>query len=256
MTGKDRRLRRLFKGAEKRCLMVPLDHGPWLGPVKGIESPRSVVRKVLAGGANALLISPGVARAVENITAPSVGIVLRVSITLGLAPEARQETPVATVDTALRLDADAVAVSIFFGRGHEVVTMRFLGELTEQCNRYGMPVLAEMMPSMESAYEPEAIAHAARIGFEMGADIVKTNYCGSVEGFRHVVTSAPVPILVAGGPTKGYGANSEGSDGTLEMVRELVQAGAAGVAIGRRVWQSEDPQRTVRLIHEILFPTT
>jgi fructose-bisphosphate aldolase / 2-amino-3,7-dideoxy-D-threo-hept-6-ulosonate synthase len=182
---------------------------------------------------------------------PEVGLILRVSIALGLAPEATQETPVATVETALRLDADAVAVSIFFGRGGEVPTMRFLGELTERCNRFAMPVLAEMMPSPDDAYKPEAIAHAARIGFEMGADVIKTNYCGDVEAFRDVVASSPVPILVAGGPKK-----NESEDGVLQMVREVVQAGAAGVAIGRRVWQAEDPKAVVRAIHDLLFPGT
>lgn len=249
MTGKARRLKRFFKGPENRCLMVPMDHGPWLGPVKGIECAESIVREVLAGGANALLITPGVARHVEPFIDPCVGIALRVSITLGLAPEAKQETPVATVETALRLDADAVAVSIFFGRGQEVVTMRFLGELTEQCARYGMPVLAEMMPTMDEAYAPESIAHAARIGFEMGADIIKTNYCGDVLAFKHVIASSPVPILVAGGPAK-----ESGEAGTAQMVREIVDAGAAGVAIGRRVWQAEDPQKMVRAIHHVLYP--
>ncbi len=249
MAGKDRRLRRLFRGPHGRCLMVPLDHGPWLGPVKGIDRPHAIVEQVLDGGANALLLSPGFARAVERLVPPDVGLALRVSISLGLAPEAKQETPVATVETALRLDADAVAVSIFFGRGQEVTTMRFLGELTEQCNRYGMPVLAEMMPSLDDAYKPEAIAHATRIGFEMGADIVKTNYCGDVEAFRHVVAASPVPIIVAGGPSVG-----DGADDTLQMAREVVRAGAAGVAIGRRVWQATDPRQIVRELHTVLFP--
>jgi DhnA family fructose-bisphosphate aldolase class Ia len=248
MTGKERRMRRLFVGPQRRCLMVPLDHGSWLGPIKGIEQPRAVVQKVLAGGANALLVSPGVARAVANCIGANIGIVLRVSLTLGLAPEARQETPVATVETALRLDADAVAVSIFFGRGGEVETMRFLGDLTEQCSRYDMPVLAEMMPPMDEAYAPATIAHAARIGFEMGADLIKTNYCGDVATFRHVVESSPVPIVIAGGPKKGE------SDDLQSMVREVIGAGAAGVAIGRRVWQSLDPEDAVRQMHHILFP--
>lgn len=249
MTGKERRMRRLFRGPDHRCLMVPLDHGPWLGPIKGIDQPQAIVEQVLAGGANALLVSPGVARLIEPIVDPAVGVALRVSLTLGLAPEARQETPVATVETALRLDADAVAVSIFFGRGGEVETMRFLGKLTERCHRFGVPVLAEMMPSQDQAFQPTAIAHAARIGFEMGADIIKTNYCGEIEAFRHVVASSPVPIVVAGGPKK-----ADGGDGTLQMVRDVMAAGAAGVAIGRRVWQDEDPQRLVREIHRILFP--
>jgi DhnA family fructose-bisphosphate aldolase class Ia len=249
MTGKDRRMQRLFRGPDHRCLMVPLDHGPWLGPIKGIDRPQPIVHQVLAGGANALLVSPGVARLIEPITDASVGLVLRVSLALGLAPEARQETPVATAETALRLDADAVAVSIFFGRGGEVETMRFLGRLAERCQRWGMPVLAEMMPSQDDAFQAEAIAHAARIGFEMGADIIKTNYCGQVDAFRHVVASSPVPIVVAGGPK-----NAEGNDDTLQIVCEVVEAGAAGVAIGRRVWQDENPERMVREIHRILFP--
>ncbi len=250
MTGKDRRMRRLFRGSQQRCLMVPLDHGPWLGPIKGIDRPYSLVQQVVAGGANALLVTPGMARLVEPVADP-VGLVLRVSITLGLAPEARQETPVATVETALRLDADAVAVSIFFGRGGEVETMRFLGNLAERCQRFGVPVLAEMMPAQDQAYQPAAIAHAARIGFEMGADIVKTNYCGDVAAFRDVVATCPIPIVVAGGPK-----NSGSGDDTLQVVRDVVAAGAGGVAIGRRVWQDENPQRLVREMHGILFPGT
>lgn len=249
MVGKDRRLKRLFRGRDRRCLLVPLDHGPWLGPVEGIVRPQAVVEGLLAGGANALLVSPGFARAVEPLLNPSIAIVLRVSLAMGLAPDATQETPVATVDTALRLDADAVAVSIFFGRGGESATMRYLGELTERCSRFGMPVLAEMMPSQQDAYNPAAIAHAARIGFELGADIIKTNYCGDVGAFQRVIASSPVPILTAGGPNKGSGEES-----TLQLVREVVEAGAAGVAIGRRVWQSDDPEGLVRRIHAILFP--
>jgi len=249
MVGKKRRLRRLFRGEEKRCLLVPLDHGPWLGPVEGIVHPRAVVEKLLSGGANALLVSPGFARAVEPVLTPSTAIVLRVSLAMGLAPDATQETPVATVDTALRMDADAVAVSIFFGRGGEPATMRYLGELTERCSQFGMPVLAEMMPPQEDAYGGEAVAHAARIGFELGADIIKTNYCGDVEAFRRVVASSPVPILTAGGPNK-----DSGDESTLQLVREVIEAGAAGVAIGRRVWQSDDPESLVGKIHQILFP--
>ncbi len=249
MVGKKRRLKRLFRGKVQRCLLVPLDHGPWLGPVEGIGRPKAVVKKLLTGGANALLVSPGFTRAVEPILDPSTAIVLRVSLSMGLAPDATQETPVATVETALRMDADAVAVSIFFGRGGETSTMRYLGKLTERCCRFGMPVLAEMMPPPEDTYDPQAIAHAARIGFELGADIIKTNYCGDVDAFRQVVASSPVPILTAGGPMK-----DSGDESTLQLVREIIEAGAAGVAFGRRVWQSEDPEALVRKIHRTLFP--
>jgi len=248
MIGKRRRLQRLLVGPKQRCLLIALDHAAWLGPVKGIDCPLSIVQKVLDGGANALLMGPGFTRAVESVLTPSTAIVLRVSLTPGLAQEITQEAPLATAETALRMDADAVAVSIWFGRGGELAMMRYLGEVIEQCDRFGMPVVAEMMPPAEKAYDAETIAHAARIGFEVGVDIVKTNYCGHVDSFKQVVKAVPVPILVAGGPS-----NDEGDDHTLQMVRDVAESGAAGIAFGRRVWQSSAPDALVRKINAILF---
>jgi DhnA family fructose-bisphosphate aldolase class Ia len=249
MTGKQRRMRRLLAGPEKRCLMVPLDHGPWLGPVSGIDCPRKIVASVIAGGATALLLTPGFLRQVSDLIPPSVGIVLRVSVSAGLSGEARQEIPAVTATTALRLDADAVAVSIFFGRGGEPRLMQWLGELIERCGGLGMPVVAEMMPPPEHFYSAEKIAHAARIGMEFGADIVKTNYCGNVASFQQVVATTSVPVIVAGGPSEGE------VDNTLDVAREAISAGAAGVAFGRRVWQASDPEGVVRKLREVVFST-
>lgn len=119
MIGKKRRMERLFVGPEKRCLMTPLDHGAWLGPQKGIDNPKDIVTKVLAGGANALLVTPGFLKQVESVITPDIGICLRVSITCGPSPEGKQEVLAATMETALKMDVDAVALSIFFGRGAE-----------------------------------------------------------------------------------------------------------------------------------------
>jgi fructose-bisphosphate aldolase/2-amino-3,7-dideoxy-D-threo-hept-6-ulosonate synthase len=247
MVGKQRRLDRLLVGEQKRCLLSPLDHGGWLGPVKGIHRPRAIVEAVIKGGANALLISPGFYRRVAPVVPPSVGVVLRVSLTAGLSEDGAQETPIASLETALRMDADAIAVSVFFGRTGDIEIYRWLASLADTAERYGMPVVAEMMPPAGRAYEAEAIAHAARIGMEIGADVVKTNYCGSVDAFREIAITAPVPIIVAGGPSKGDAA------ATVTMARDAVAGGAAGVAIGRRVWQSDDPQALTASIHAALF---
>ncbi len=246
MIGKNRRLKRLFTGPKHRCLLVPLDHGPWLGPLPGIDRPRDIVSKVIAGGANALLVTPGFMRDIEPIINSEVGIVLRVSLSAGLSSEALQEVPSVTATTAVRLDADAVAVSIFFGRGGEVGIMRCLGQLIEQCNGMGMPVLAEMMPPPDNFYQPDTIAHAARIGMELGADVIKTNYCGDIEAFKQVVASICLPIIIAGGPSKG-------EDDTLRIAEEAIRAGAAGVAFGRRVWQADDPEHVVRKLKDVIF---
>jgi fructose-bisphosphate aldolase/2-amino-3,7-dideoxy-D-threo-hept-6-ulosonate synthase len=219
-----------------------------LGPARGIHAPLDIATKALAGGANALLVTPGFTKKITPVLGPAVGIVLRVSILPGLAPGATQEVPIASVETALRLDADAVAVSIFFGRGDEGQTLRFLGELTEAANRYDLPVVAEMMPPAEKSFDPEAIGHAARIGFELGADLIKTNYCGNIAAFRDVVASSPVPIIVAGGPSNGGGDLS-----VLQTLRDVLEAGAAGVAFGRRVWQAADPEGLVRQMAGVMF---
>ncbi len=247
MSGKSRRMERLFRGPEKRCLMVPLDHAPWLGPIKGIDKPKQIVSQVLDGGANALLVTPGFLNQVGHLVKPEVGIILRVSIVAGPSAEAFQETPAATLKTALRVDADAVAVSIFFGRGGECSIMRWLSELIEKSYEYQMPVLAEMMPSSDKFFDAEAIAHVSRLGMELGADIIKTNYSGDPESFRQIVDSVGIPVVVAGG------ANQNGADGTVNMVKEIMEAGASGVAIGRRVWQSDNPGELVSNMRKIMF---
>jgi DhnA family fructose-bisphosphate aldolase class Ia len=247
MLGKARRLSRLFVGEQQRCLLSPLDHGGWLGPVKGLDRPRAIVEQVIAGGANAILASPGFLRAAAPAVRTDTGIVLRVSLTAGLSEQGTQETPIAQLDTALRLDADAVAVSVFFGRAGDLDIYRWLAELIRAAEPYEMPVVAEMMPPGHLSFDAVAIAHAARIGMEIGADVIKTNYCGDVAQFAEIVQAVPVPIIVAGGPKTTVDTS------TLDLVRDALAAGAAGVAIGRRVWQSEDPEAVTRQIHGIMF---
>lgn len=247
MIGKSRRLGRLLVGEQKRCVLIPLDHGGWLGPVRGLDRPQAIVEAVIKGGANALLISPGFYKAVAPLVPPSVGIVLRLSVTAGLSAAGTQETPIASLETALRLDADAVAVSVFFGRPGDIEIYRWLAQLADASQSYDMPVVAEMMPPQETFYDVKAIAHAARIGLELGADIVKTNYCGDIDAFRHVVTAAPAPIIVAGGPSEG------GQDTTLTVARDAIKAGAVGIAFGRRVWQADDPEGVTRQLKEVVF---
>ena len=82
---------------------------------------------------------------------------------------------------------------------------------------------------------------------EIGADVIKTNYCGQVEAFKDIVQSVPVPIIVAGGP-KDSGLS------TIDLVKEALEGGAKGVAIGRRVWQSDDPEGLTRQIAEVMWP--
>jgi DhnA family fructose-bisphosphate aldolase class Ia len=110
-------------------------------------------------------------------------------------------------------------------------------------------VVAEMMPPPDQFYAPEQIAHAARIGMELGADIIKTNYCGDIQSFKQVIAATAVPVIVAGGPSEG------GADNTFDVARDAVAAGASGVAFGRRVWQASDPETVVRGLRDVVFST-
>jgi fructose-bisphosphate aldolase / 2-amino-3,7-dideoxy-D-threo-hept-6-ulosonate synthase len=247
MSGKSRRMNRIIIGEKQRCLLSPLDHGGWLGPVKGIDRPRWIVEQVVAGGANVILASPGFIRETANLIPSNVGIVLRISLTAGLSKKGTQETPIATVETALQMDADAVAISVFFGREGDIEIYEWMADIIQACRTYDMPVVAEMMPPEDRFFEAKAVGHAARIGMEIGADIIKTNYCGNIDDFREITQSVPVPIIVAGGP------KTAGDDSTAALVRDVVEAGADGVAIGRRVWQADDPKKVTQEIYQALW---
>ena len=228
--------------------MVPLDHGAWLGPKKGLDNPRGIVEKVLNGGANALLVSPGFYSEVMDLVPTHVGVVLRTSLVSGPSNEVFQENPIATVKTALQMDADGVAISIFFGRSGENNVMQYMGEMVEACREWNMPVVLEMLPDMKQANDVDAIAHVARVAMEIGADIIKTNYAGPPDLFREKVIAAVCrPVIIAGG---------EAGSSTEEIkafVGDLLAAGASGVAIGRKIWSSDDPESTVSSLKEIIF---
>lgn len=249
MFGKIRRLNRLFVGKEKLCLLSPLDHGGWLGPVKGLDNPEWIVGEVVNGGANAILASPGFLNSAANTISSEIGLVLRVSLTAGLSKMSSQETPIANIHSAIRMNADAIAVSVFFGREGDIEIYKWLASLIVECQPYNIPVIAEMMPPENLAYDSTAIAHAARIGMEIGADVIKTNYSGDIDSFQSIVRSIPIPIIVAGGPK----SKNENSDSIVSMAKAAIEAGAKGVAIGRRIWQSDNPREITRQVATTLW---
>jgi fructose-bisphosphate aldolase/2-amino-3,7-dideoxy-D-threo-hept-6-ulosonate synthase len=126
---------------------------------------------------------------------------------------------------------------------------KVLGDVSRQCIRWGMPLVAMMYPrgkKVKSEYDVEAVKLASRIGAELGADIVKTNYTGDIDSFREVVDGCPAPIVIAGGP------KAETQQEVLQMVWEAIQAGSAGVSIGRNIFQAPNPTKMVRAIYRIV----
>lgn len=244
-TGKSRRMRHIFR-PDRKCLIIAMDHGVSVGPVKGLDEMSRTVKQLVEGHVDALLMHKGIAKRIEFDDA---GLIIHVSASTNLGSKSLLKVPVCTVEEAIRIGADAVSAHINIGADDEDQMLRDLGELANECDSYGMPLLAMMYPrgpKIKSEHEPEVVAHATRIGAELGADIVKTPYTGDPETFRRVIRSVPVPVVIAGGPRM----NSD-SD-VLEMARGALEAGAAGLSIGRNVFQHDTPTLMARALEAIV----
>ncbi|MEM3108600.1 MAG: 2-amino-3,7-dideoxy-D-threo-hept-6-ulosonate synthase [Candidatus Bathyarchaeia archaeon] len=235
LDGKKRRLRRIMP--DGRTVVVPMDHGVSSGPIKGLDRIAETIRLVGEGGCDAIVVHKGIAKALDT---GSIGLIIHLSASTSLSEKPNWKVAVGGVKEALKLGCDAVSVHINVGAEHENRMLSMLGSVAGECDEYGVPLLAMMYPrgpKISSEHDPEAVAHAARLGAELGADIVKTNYTGDVESFRMVVESCPVPVIIAGGP------KASTVEGLLQMVYDSLKAGGAGVSIGRNVFQHSHPDR-------------
>ncbi len=244
-SGKTRRLGRIFRD-DGKTVIVPMDHGVSVGPIEGLGDMRKTVNHVAKGGADAILVHAGPARTVDTT---QLGLIVHLSGATRLTKEPNWKMQLCSVKEAVRLGADAVSVHINVGSEHEQDMLDNFSRVLDECDDYSMPLIAMMYPrgpKISDEHSYEVVSHAARLGYELGADIVKTNYTGDVESFRKVVNSVRVPIVVAGGPKSDHVSEC------LRLVYESIQAGAAGVSIGRNVFQHQDPSIMTRAIAEIV----
>jgi len=239
--GKKRRLRRIFQ-KDNKTVVVPMDHGVTVGPISGLENMQNTVDKLVAGCVDAVLVNRGIAKKVD---VGNTGLIIHLSGISLMCPEPNSKVQISSVDDAVRLGADAVSVHINVGAKNEGVMLETLGKVACNCDDYGMPLLAMMYPRGPSVTNPhsvDVVAHAARLGAELGADIIKTNYTGDVESFKQVVQSCPVPVIIAGGP------KAETSRDVLQMVKDSITAGGAGLSIGRNVFQYQDSTKMAKAL--------
>ena len=243
--GKTRRLKRIMQ-QDNRTVIIPMDHGVTVGPIQGIENMQTITDKLVAGKADAILVHKGIAK---RIDIDNAALIVMLSGMSNLSPNVNQKVQVCSVQEAVRMSADGVAVHINVGSPYENEMLATLGKVSEECELYGMPLLAMMYPrgpKITNEHDPTVVAHAARIGAELGADIIKTNYTGSIESFKVVIESCPAPIVIAGGPKcKSIGE-------VLQTTYDAVKAGAAGLSIGRNVFQCEDPTKITKALASIV----
>jgi class I fructose-bisphosphate aldolase len=242
----NRRLNRIFRPSG-RALIVAMDHGLLDGPCPGLEKPAEIITKIVAGGADAVLTSYGIARQFARQLAP-LGLILRVD---GWATSLGQVAGLGAlfyqIEDALRLGADAVALNGFPGTPQESATLENIARTAGQAHSWGLPVMAEMVPGgFDSPPEWRTvgnIALAVRVAAELGADFVKTPY---VAGFQRVIDTCYVPVVILGGAKRGN------ERAMLADIKAAVDAGAAGVAIGRNIFQADDPAAMTAAVAAIL----
>lgn len=247
--GKSVRLERIFNRGTGNAIIIPMDHGVSAGPIEGLKNLQETVNKVAEGGANAVLGHMGLAKYGHRGYGHDVGLIIHLSASTSLSPDPNHKVLVTTVEEAIKVGADAVSVHVNVGAEDEYEMLQGLGYVAGKCDEWGIPLLAMMYPrgkKVRSEYDVDVVKHAARIGAELGADIVKTNYTGSPETFKEVVEGCPVPVIIAGGP------KMDSEKELLEMIEGSLKAGGKGVAIGRNVFQSQDPTGLVRKIAKVV----
>jgi predicted phospho-2-dehydro-3-deoxyheptonate aldolase len=243
--GKQIRIERIMNRHTGRTVIVPMDHGTTVGPIRGLEDMRDTVTKVVNGGANAILMHKGMVQAGHRGGGRDIGLIVHLSAGTALSPDPNAKVLVCTVEEAIKLGADAVSIHVNVGAPTDADMLRDFGEVSESCLHWGMPLVAMVYtrgPKIESEFDIKYVKHAARLGAELGADIVKVNYSGSPDSFREVVAGCPVPVVIAGGE------KVETDEELLEMVAGALKAGAAGASIGRNAFQHADPEGMVRAI--------
>jgi len=249
MIGKAIRLERIIDRNSHRTVIVPMDHGVTVGPIAGLVDMRTTIGKVVTGGANAILMHKGMVRAGHRGAGRDVGLIIHLSAGTAISPDPNAKELVCTVEEAVKLGADAVSIHVNIGAETDNEMLRHFGLVSERCLEWQMPLIAMVYtrgPKIQDEYDVENAKLAARIGAELGADIVKVVYTGSTESFAQVVQGCPVPVVIAGGAKMGS------DEEIFSMVTGALEAGAAGLSIGRNAFQHEHPDKMIQALSKMV----
>jgi predicted phospho-2-dehydro-3-deoxyheptonate aldolase len=251
MVGKKIRLERIINRNSRKTVIIPMDHGVTVGPIEGLTDMCGAVSNVVASGANAIIVHKGIVRAGHRGQGKDIGLIVHLSAGTSLSPDPNAKELVCGVEEAIKLGADAVSIHINLGAETDCKMLRQIGYVSEKCFEWQMPLVAMMYTrgnKITNEYDADNVAHAARVGAELGADIVKVVYTGSIESFSKVVNGCPVPVVIAGGEKM----NSD--EDIFTMVEGALKAGAAGISIGRNAFQHQNPDKMVealgKMVHE------
>ncbi len=251
MSTKTHRMNHLFR-EDRKVFIMAMDHGNMFNVLPAMKEPGKIISEVARAGADAFLSTVGLAAKFAD-KFHGRGIILRLDGSCSfLGSKSKPLQTVVKVEDALRLGADAVISMGFPGSKWEDQILNDLSRNILDADQWGVPVVAEMLPrgfeGGEDSRTPENITFACRMGAEMGADVIKTEYTGSQETFHELCESVYVPVVILGGSKK------VSEEKLLAEIKDSIDAGGAGVAMGRNIWGHEDPARyagaIAKMIHE------
>jgi fructose-bisphosphate aldolase/2-amino-3,7-dideoxy-D-threo-hept-6-ulosonate synthase len=227
-------------------LMVPMDHGVSAGPIEGIAQPAKTLAAV-AGAATCVTVHKGLVPLCAPF-ADRLGVLLHLSASTDTGPDPHEKRLVGTVEEALRLGCDGVSIHVNVGSATEPRQLEDAGRVSTACSEWGVPLVSMMYPrgpKVKDPHDPALVAHAARLGAELGSDAVKVPFTGKAETFRDAVQGCPVPVIVAGGPRR------DSFEAFLADLKAARQAGARGVSIGRNIFQHPRPGEAMAAIARV-----
>lgn len=239
--GMQHRLARIFRPEDGRTVMLAIDHGYFQGPTSGLERVDLDIVPLIPY-ADALMVTRGILR---SVVPPSMqqGVVVRASGGPSILKELSNEQIAIDVDDAVRLGASAMAVQVFVGGEYETQSIHNMTRLVDEGLRRGIPVLGVTAVGRELVRDARYLGLATRMIAELGAQLVKTYFCD--EGFARVTAGCPVPIIMAGGKKLP-------EFDALTMARRAIDAGAAGVDMGRNIFQSDRPVAMIQAVHAVV----
>ena len=231
---KQRRLNKIMSPRTNKSLLMAFDHAVEHGPDKYEKislDPLRIAKIAYEGGANALIVHPGSARYIRRFT-KQLPLIIKLTARTALSPKTIQ-TITTTVGEAEKIGATAVACTVYLGSEYEDKMLENLCEIKKECMNRKMPLIGFMYPRVKGKKKnyPKLVRYAARLGAELGVDIVKTYYTGSKESFSKVVRDANFVHVVAAG-----GGKKDSELEIFQMVKDIMDSGASGMAIGRNVW--------------------
>lgn len=248
--GKEIRLARLFNQKSQRMLAITLDHPITRGVLPGLEDIRTTLKNVVDGAPDAVTLHKGIADRLFGQYAGKTALIMK-STAYSTSYHPHYDTPVADVEEAVRLGADAISVGMIVGGPEQTSQLTHLGRISKEASNMGMPLVAHIYPKGSMVNDPnqaDKLAYAVRAGAELGVDVIKTLWSGSAESFRKVIESCPSKVALAGG------AGGDSLREYLMMTKDALEIGLAGVTYGRFVWQDKNPAAVIRclaaLIHD------